>query len=175
MPSTCQLSCPFQVATLLDTVHSAVRCLSNPEVVCRRRGGEMRGERRREDVIAFIDTHEVIHERGEIYPCTLCRKDCDILSESISTLSKQLLKITSSISCTNYSNSEAFKEALTLSYVHVLGMSYIHVHEVTYCAASFHVKSFSFPSCIVSNFESTPWQKHSHVLLSKDQSQISGP
>ena len=87
MPSTCKLSPPFQVLTLLDIVHSAVRCLGNPEVkfvdICRRRGGEMRGERGHGDVIAFIDMHEVIDERGEVYPGTLRRKDCDILGRSI--------------------------------------------------------------------------------------------
>ena len=94
----------------------------------------MRGERGHGDVIAFIDMHEVIDERGEVYSCTLRRKDCDILGWSIrckpcndfrnslrSTLSKQQAITkdnTSSISHTNYSHLTSAEKDARLKNLH---------------------------------------------------------
>ena len=111
-----------QVSALVDTMHSAVKCPGNPEEkfvnICKKRGGEVRGERGHGYVIASIDNHEVIDVQGETYPCTLRRNDCDILCERErcnpsngnrnslrSTLSKQQCEdYTSSSSHTTYSN-----------------------------------------------------------------------
>ena len=74
VPAKCPLLATFpdnillsQVSTLVDTVHSAARCPGNPEEkyvdICKKRGGEVRGERGHGDVIASIDNHEVIGTR----------------------------------------------------------------------------------------------------------------
>ena len=70
---------------LIRSVDRARLCPGNPEeqfaTICHKRGGEMKGERGTGDRIAFIDSTSVVDSKGQSYPCTVRRVDCDILCD----------------------------------------------------------------------------------------------
>ena len=74
----------FDIITAVDR---AVRCPGNHEerfvTLCQQRGGEMKGGRGNRDVIAYIDTCPVIDSKGQSYPRTIRRVDCDLVCEAV--------------------------------------------------------------------------------------------
>ena len=90
VPNTCRIFDDFpdhlplqRQIELVETVHKAAVCPGNPEdrfvSLCKRRGGEVRGERGRGSAVAYIDNNVVIDSQGTKYCCSVRRTDCDLL------------------------------------------------------------------------------------------------
>ena len=72
-----------QISMVVKSVDRAFICPGNPDQrfvdVCQSKGGTISGQSGNGDTVAFIDKHGVIDSRGQSYPCTVRRVDCDFL------------------------------------------------------------------------------------------------
>ena len=70
---------------LVQEIEASVLCPGHPEQwfvsACRERGGVMKGQRGRGDVVAYVDPIQVVDTTGKEFLSTVRRTDCDVLCE----------------------------------------------------------------------------------------------
>ena len=89
--TACSLS-SSDVSSLIRTIDQSILRPGNPKEVyitnCEKRGGKVKGERGAGD-IGYINNSVVVDHKGQCYPCTVRRVDCEILCQSNGTRSVQ--------------------------------------------------------------------------------------